>query len=73
MIKNRDISSNRSPLRFVVLLIGLSVPFWLLGALGGKPAESLGADLPVSAFMAVCPPPAAMLLVRGESRRPPAG
>ncbi|MEU9830878.1 hypothetical protein AB0D67_04970 [Streptosporangium sp. NPDC048047] len=73
MIKSRDISSNRSPLRFVVLLIGLSVPFWLLGALGGNLAESLGADLPVSAFMAVCPLPAAVLLVRGEGRRLHAG
>jgi membrane protease YdiL (CAAX protease family) len=46
---------------FVVVLLGLSVPFWILGA---RTKLFLGDGLPVSALMAVCPLGAAVLLTR---------
>lgn len=44
------------------LVILLSLPFWLLGALT-KNTTLLPAGLPVAAFMAVCPMLAAVILV----------
>jgi hypothetical protein len=45
---------------FFLLLFALSVPFWLLGFLEG---QMLPAQLPISAFQAVCPLMAAVILV----------
>jgi len=47
---------NRSPLKFFLLILALSLPFWLLGAMIGI---LLLPDLPVSSLMFVCPAMAA--------------
>jgi membrane protease YdiL (CAAX protease family) len=54
-----------SPLKFFVLVFGLSVPFWLLGA--GSDLQ-LMPGLSVSALMTFCPTLAALLLVYRERR-----
>ncbi|GAA4613812.1 hypothetical protein GCM10023108_15860 [Saccharopolyspora hordei] len=51
----------RLPLLFFVVVFGLSVPFWLLGAVTDVP---LPAGLPISALQVVVPLVAAALLVR---------
>ncbi len=48
------------PLRFFGLLFLLSAPFWVLGAVAG---HDLLPGLPISAFMAICPALAAILMV----------
>ena len=55
----------RSPLKFFLLVLALSVPFWLIGAVTGL---RLLPGLPVAALMAVCPVIAAVLLVYREQR-----
>ena len=49
--------------RFVLLLLSLSVPFWIVGAI--RPIELLP-SLPISALQATCPLLAALLLVLSE-------
>lgn len=56
----------RSPLKFLLLLVALSVPFWVLE--WATPVQLLP-GLPLSGLMAFCPMLAAMLLVYGEDRR----
>lgn len=56
---------NRSPLRSFALVLGLSVPFWLMGAASGL---QLLPGLSVSALMAFCPPAAALILVCRENK-----
>jgi membrane protease YdiL (CAAX protease family) len=60
-----DCMTDRAPFAFVILLFGLSVPFWLVGALSGG---ELLPGLPVSALMAVCPVLAASALVYRRER-----
>lgn len=60
-------TSNRSLLKFHVLVFVLAVPFWLIGAV--VEVEGLPLDLPVSALMIVCPITAAWILVRREEGR----
>jgi hypothetical protein len=49
----------RSPRAFFLLVLALSVPFWLIGALTGG---QLSPDLPVGSFIWVCPVVAASIL-----------
>ena len=56
---------DRSPRKFFILVLGLSVPFWLLGA--GTDLQ-LMPGLSVSALMAFCPMAAALILVYRQSR-----
>jgi membrane protease YdiL (CAAX protease family) len=51
---------NRSQLKFFLLVFGLSIPFWLLGAMSDR---QLLPGLSVSALMAFCPMVAALMLV----------
>ena len=51
------------PGRFVLLVLALSIPFWIVGALAGV---QLAPSLPVSALQAVCPLIAALLLTSRE-------
>ncbi len=53
----------RSPLTFFALVLGLSVPFWLLGAVSDA---HLMPGLSVSALMTFCPAIAALILVARE-------
>lgn len=62
-------SERRRPLTFLALTAGLTVPFWLLGALVRTP-EGSPVQLPVSALALVCPVAAASILVgRDEGLR----
>ena len=53
----------RSPLKFFTLVLGLSIPFWLIGAATDL---QLMPGLSVSALMAICPMVAALILVHRE-------
>jgi membrane protease YdiL (CAAX protease family) len=55
---------NGSPLVFFLLVLALSLPFWLLGAVT---EARLLPGLPVSALMFVCPAAAAAILVYGAN------
>lgn len=55
-------------LKFFLLVFGLSVPFWILGAMAPALTRNLPIKLPVSALMAVCPALAALMLV-GKERK----
>jgi CAAX protease family protein len=56
---------SRSPLTFFVLVLALSIPFWLAGAVSGL---QLLPGLPVSSLMAFCPSLAASILVYRQSK-----
>lgn len=56
--------SKKSPLKFFLLILALSIPFWVIG---GRPL-SLPINLPVSALIFVCPLIAALILVYGENK-----
>jgi hypothetical protein len=58
-------SSRRSPGAFFLLVFGLSVPFWLIGA---ATKLQLAPGLPVSALSAACPLLAALILVNRVDR-----
>lgn len=61
-------SSHRSFQMYLLLVIALSVPFWLIGAVAGQRLP-LPVNLPLSALMAVCPLGAAVLLVYRDAGR----
>jgi uncharacterized protein len=59
--------TRRSPLRFMLLLFALSVPFWLLGTVADRfPPEGSPVNLPVSALMAFAPLFSASILAYRE-------
>lgn len=60
------IVSRRSPLKYFVLVLALSAPFWLIGAVTGL---QLSPGLPVSSLMVSAPVLAALILVYQENRR----
>jgi len=55
----------KSPLKFLLLVLALSIPFWLIGGASGV---ELLPRLPVSALMAFCPVLAASILVYRENK-----
>ncbi|NTW96924.1 MAG: CPBP family intramembrane metalloprotease [Oscillochloris sp.] len=57
--------SVRSPLAYVVLTFGLSIPFWVVGAVSQFP---LLPSIPIAALMIVAPVTTALLLVYRENR-----
>ena len=57
--------TRRSPLKFFALVIGLSVPFWLLGV---ATDVQLMPGLSVSVLMAFCPAAAALIFVHRENK-----
>jgi membrane protease YdiL (CAAX protease family) len=63
---NTGASSKRSPLKFFILVLALSIPFWLAGVLV-KQGLPLPLKLPASSLMVVCPLVAAMILVFREN------
>lgn len=58
--------SGGSPLAFFLLVLVLSVPFWVIG---GLTHIELLPGLPIDALMAVCPGLAALILVRRKNGR----
>lgn len=64
---NANELSKRSPVKFVLLIFVLSIPFWLIGFIA-KQGLPLPINLPVSAFMFVCPLIAASILTYKENK-----
>lgn len=58
--------SRRSPVRFVLLVFGLSLPCWLAGALAERVGVTFPFRLPISALQFVCPAIAACILISRE-------
>ena len=56
------------PLKYFLLVFGLTVPFWLLGTVATELTNSLPIKLPISALMAVCPMVAALILTKKENK-----
>lgn len=61
-----DLPTRRSTTRFFVLVIGLSVPFWILAPFASSVSSLLPMNLPASALMFVCPLVAAMILTKAR-------
>ena len=57
--------TNRSPLKFFLLVFAISILFWLVGSL--TPLQILP-GLPVSALMIIVPVAAASILIYRESK-----
>jgi membrane protease YdiL (CAAX protease family) len=57
---------NHSPVKFFSLVLLLSIPFWILGAVTRDLTEILPIKLPISALMTFCPLLAAAILVYKE-------
>jgi hypothetical protein len=51
-----------------LLVFVFSVPFWLLGAEGGRLTNAISVNLPISSLMAVCPLIAALILTYRENK-----
>lgn len=62
---NTGAPSRRSPVKFFVLVLAFSLPFWLAGFLT---SFQLMPGVPVSALMFVCPVTAALICVYRESK-----
>ncbi len=58
--------SRRSPVRFALLVFGLSLPFWVAGALAERLGGAFPFHLPISALQFVCPAIAACILISRE-------
>jgi hypothetical protein len=58
----------RNPLKFFLLVLLLSIPFWILAALTKDLTKILPIKLPISALMTFCPMLAAMILVYKERK-----
>ena len=60
---DNSLLENKSPLKFFLLVLLLSIPFWILGAMAGDLTKILPIKLPISALMTFCPLLAATILV----------
>ena len=60
---NNSVPENKSPLKFFLLVLLLSIPFLILGAMAGDLTKILPIKLPISALMTFCPLLAATILV----------
>jgi membrane protease YdiL (CAAX protease family) len=56
-------------LKFYLLLLGLSIPFWILGAMTEELAKMLPINLPISALMFLCPLIATLILIPRENKK----
>jgi len=63
---DNSLLENKSPLKFFLLVLLLSIPFWILGAMAGDLTKILPIKLPISALMTFCPLLAATILVYKE-------
>ena len=57
---------NKFPWVFFILVVSLSIPFWLAGALIPKLLPDIPVNIPFSSLMAVAPPIAAVICIRRE-------
>lgn len=56
-------------LKFYLLLVAISIPFWILGAMAEDLAKMLPINLPISALMFICPLIVTFILVPKESKK----
>ena len=63
--QHRIIGTSKSPLKFFLLVLVPSIPFWLVGFLDLP--KILPINLPISAMMFVCPMVAALMLVHQDN------
>jgi uncharacterized protein len=61
-----NVSENKSPLKFFLLVFLLSIPFWILGAVTRDLTKIIPIKLPISALMTFCPLLAAEILAYKE-------
>ena len=61
-------NNNKSPLKFFLLVFGISIPFWIIAAVAPDFTEILPIKLPLSALMTFCPLIAAAILVYRERK-----
>lgn len=64
-----NLPAKRSALTFFLLVLALSIPFWILGAIAPDFTKIFPIKLPISALMAFCPLLAAVILVYKERKR----
>jgi len=64
--KSKD--NKKSPLKFVLLVFALSIPFWFIGAGGAKLTNLIPINLPISALGFVCTLSATLILTFQESK-----
>lgn len=62
------VENGKSPLRFIVLVFALSIPFWWLGAGGAKITKAIPINLPISALAFVCTFSVAVILTYQERK-----
>jgi uncharacterized protein len=62
--------ATKTYIHFFVLVYLLSIPFWILGALGPDTTKILPIKLPISALMTFCPLIAAVILVYKKQKMP---
>ncbi|OYQ65115.1 hypothetical protein B9G53_08440 [Pseudanabaena sp. SR411] len=62
------VTENKSPIKFFLLVLLLSIPFWILGAVTRDLTQTLPIKLPISALMTFCPLLAAAILVYKEQQ-----
>ena len=60
---DKQIPENKSPIKFFLLVLALSIPFWILAAFTRDLTKILPIKLPISALMTFCPLLAAITLV----------
>ena len=59
---NTNTHTSKSPLSFFLLVLVISIPFWLLAAVAGDLTQVIPVNLPISALMVVCPMTVALIL-----------
>ena len=57
-----NMNTGKSPLIFFWLVLVISIPFWLLGAVAGDLTQKIPVNLPISSLMVVCPIAATLIL-----------
>ena len=62
-------SVNKSPLKYFLLVFAISLPFWLLGSLGGQLQKYIPINLPISAFGTFCPLIASLILAHMKDKQ----
>jgi uncharacterized protein len=65
---DRSKFKNHSSIKFFLLVLLLSIPFWILAAVAGDLTKILPTRLPISALMTFCPLLAAAILVYKEQK-----
>ncbi|MEG0775387.1 FMN-binding protein [Clostridium sp.] len=66
---NNKTVQTKSLFKFYLLLFGISIPFWILGAVTEELAKTVPINLPISALMFICPLIVTLILVPRENKK----